>query len=114
MFKSKTLDHLNIIFSFLPKVRKKQFFSLVPIAILAGTSEVIVLGICARLFSFIVGEPRKSLPLNDYFNFDPKYKLLILIIIFILTNWFAGPNGVPLGESTDTGDISPSIGSTGA
>ena len=89
MFKSKTLDHLNIIFSFLPKARKKQFFSLVPIAIFAGTSEVIVLGILARLFSFIVGEPRKSLPLNDFFNFDPKYKLLTLIIIFVLSNWFA-------------------------
>ena len=35
----------------------------------SGTSEVIVLGILARLFSFIVGEPRKSLPLNDFFNF---------------------------------------------
>ncbi len=89
MFKSKTLDNLSIIFSFLPKVRKKQLFSLLPIAILAGTSEVIVLGILARLFSFIVGEPRKSLPLNDFFNFDPKYKLLTLIIIFVFTNWFA-------------------------
>ena len=89
MFNSKTLDNLRIVYSFLPKVRKKQLFSLIPIAILAGTSEVIVLGILARLFSFIVGEPRKSLPLNDFFNFDPKYKLLILIIIFIFTNWFA-------------------------
>ena len=89
MFKSKTLNNLNIIYSFLPKVRKNQLLSLIPIAILAGTSEVIVLGILARLFSFIVGEPRNSLPLNDFFNYDPKYKLLILIIFFVLTNWFA-------------------------
>ena len=89
MFKSKTLNNLNIIFSFLPKVRKKQLFSLVPIAIFAGTSEVIVLGILARLFSFIVGEPRNSLPLNNFFNFDPKYKLLSLIIIFVIANWFS-------------------------
>ena len=89
MFKSKTLDNLSIIFSFLPEVRKKQLFSLLPFAILAGTSEVVVLGILARLFSFIVGEPRNSLPLNNFFNFDPKYKLLTLIIIFVFTNWFA-------------------------
>ena len=89
MFKSKTLDHLSLIFSFLPKARKKQFFSLIPIAIFAGISEVIVLGLMSRLFSFIVGEPRKSLPFNDFFNFDTKYKLLTLIIIFILTSWFA-------------------------
>jgi len=89
MFKSKTLNNLSIIFSFLPKVRKKQLFSLVPIAIFAGTSEVIVLGILARLFSFIVGEPRNSLPLNNFFNFDPKYKLLSLIIIFVIANWFS-------------------------
>ncbi len=89
MFKSKTLNNLSIIFSFLPKVRKKQLLSLVPIAIFAGTSEVIVLGILARLFSFIVGEPRNSLPLNNFFNFDPKYKLLSLIIIFVIANWFS-------------------------
>lgn len=89
MLKSKTLDNLGIIFSFLSNERKKQFFSLIPIAILAGSSEVIVLGILARLFKFIVGEPRGSLPLNDFFNFDPKYKLLTLIIIFVLTNWFS-------------------------
>ncbi len=67
MFKSKTLDQLRIIFSFLPKARKKQFFYLIPIAIFAGISEVIVLGLMSRLFSFIVGEPRKALPLNDFF-----------------------------------------------
>ena len=89
MFKSKTLNNLRIIFSFLPKARKKQFFSLIPISIFAGISEVIVLGLMSRLFSFMVGEPRKSLPFNDFFNFDTKYKLLTLIIIFILTSWFA-------------------------
>ena len=84
MFKSKTLDHLRIIFSFLPKARKRQYFSLVPIAIFAGTSEVIVLGILARLFSFIVGEPRNSLPLNNFFNFladRSHYSICSLVVI---------------------------------
>ena len=90
MIKSRTLNYLIKIISYLPKIRRKELISLIPISILAGISEVIVLGFLARLFNFLIDEPRESIPfISDIFNFEPKYKIIILISIFILSNWFA-------------------------
>ena len=90
MLKSKTLDKFLKIYNYLPKSRRKELFKLVPLSIVSAITEVLALAILARLFNFLTNQPRESLPyLSDFFNFDPKYKILILIIIFILTNWFA-------------------------
>ncbi len=90
MIKSRTLNYLIKIISYLPKIRRKELISLIPISILAGISEVIVLGFLARLFNFLIDEPRESIPfVSDIFNLEPKYKIIILISIFILSNWFA-------------------------
>ena len=90
MFKSRTLRYLIRIFSYLPKSRKRELISLFPLAILGGISEIIVIGALARLFNFLIDKPRDPLPfVSDLFSLDPKYKILILISIFILTNWFS-------------------------
>ena len=90
MFKSRTLRYLIRIFSYLPKSRKRELISLFPLAILGGISEIIVIAALARLFNFLIDKPRDPLPfVSDLFSLDPKYKILILISIFILTNWFS-------------------------
>ncbi len=90
MFKTRTLIYLNKIFSYLPKSRKRELISLFPLAVLGGISEIIVIASLSRLFNFLVDKPREPLPFfSDLFNFDPKYKILILLSIFILTNWFS-------------------------
>ena len=90
MLKSRTLRYLKRIFSYLPKSRKRELISLLPLAILGGISEIIVIAALARLFNFLIDKPRDPLPfVSDLFNLDPKYKILILISIFILTNWFS-------------------------
>ena len=90
MLNSNTLNNFLKIYSYLPLLRRKELISLIPLAILSGLSEVLVLGILARLFNFLSGQPRESIAyISQFFNFDPKYKILILITTFILTNWFA-------------------------
>ena len=90
MFKSRTLIYLNKIFSYLPKSRKRELISLFPLAILGGISEIIVIATLSRLFNFLIDKPREPLPFfSDLFNFDPKYKILILLLFFILTNRFS-------------------------
>ena len=90
MLKSRTLRYLIRIFSYLPKSRKRELISLLPLAILGGISEIIVIAALARLFNFLIDKPRDPLPfVSDLFSLDPKYKILILISIFILTNWFS-------------------------
>ena len=90
MIKSKTLRYLNEILFFLPTKRRKQLFYLIPISITAGISELIVIFLLARLFNFIIGKPNPSINfLSNLFDFEPKYKILILISAFILSNWFS-------------------------
>ena len=90
MLKSNTLKYLTEILSFLPQKRRKQLIYLLPISILAGLSELIVIFFLARLFNFIIGKPNTSINfLNNLFDFEPKYKILILISAFILSNWFS-------------------------
>ena len=90
MFKSETFYYFKKIFSFLPQERKKEFFALIPFALFAGISEVFVLAIVSRLFNFLSNQPRESIPfLSNIFNFDPKYKIILLIIGFIVISWIS-------------------------
>ena len=90
MFNSKTLNYFIKIFSFLPKSRRKEFFTLIPIALISGVSEIFVLAIVSRLFNFLSNQPRDEVPfLSDLFDFEPKYKILILIASFIFFSWFS-------------------------
>ncbi|WP_257008922.1 ABC transporter ATP-binding protein [Prochlorococcus marinus] len=90
MKKSKTLRYLKEVLYFLPKERRTQLFYLIPISIIAGISELIVIFLLARLFNFIIGKPNPSINLlSNVFDFEPKYKILILISAFILSNWFS-------------------------
>ncbi len=87
---SKTLILLKRLFSKLPRKRKISLISIFPIAIITGFTDVLVVGIVARLFSAVVGkENRPSIPFSEIVSKDPLIKILILIFIYILINWFA-------------------------
>ncbi len=88
--RSKTFNLLNRLFSKLSRKRKISLISIFPIAIITGLTDVLVVGIVARLFTAVVGkENRPSIPFSDIVTTDPLIKILILIIIYILTNWLA-------------------------
>ncbi len=90
MIKSNTYKNLTEVISFLPKERRKQLLYLFPISILAGISELVVIFFLSRLFNFIIGKPNSPINLfSNLFDFEPKYKILILISAFILANWFS-------------------------
>ena len=87
---SKTLILLKRLFSKLPRKRKISLISIFPIAIITGFTDVLVVGIVARLFSAVVGkENRPSIPFSEIVSTDPLIKILILIFIYIIINWFA-------------------------
>ena len=69
MLNSKTLYYLKKVIDYLPKERRKELLTLIPLSIFAGISEVIVLGLLARLLNFIVGQPREPIPIiSNLFN----------------------------------------------
>ena len=90
MIKSKSFKYLSQLFSYLPKKRREEFIYLLPIALVTGISELIVILFLTRLLNFLIGKPNPSLNLiSDLFDFEPKIKIIILIFGFIFSNWIA-------------------------
>ena len=84
---------LNLIFrllKILSKERRRSLYKIIPLAIITGISDVLVVALVSRLFVILVGrENRPSLPFADIFPNEPFTKLLILISVYVLFNWLA-------------------------
>tara|TARA_B100000941_G_C28504852_1_gene556639 strand:- start:11 stop:1819 length:1809 start_codon:yes stop_codon:yes gene_type:complete len=88
--KSKTLSLLNRLYKKLSVERKKSLFKLLPIAVITGLSDVLVVGLVSRLFGAVVGKiNRPTLPFSEIFPADPFIKVIWLIVIYISVNWLA-------------------------
>ena len=70
--------------------RKKSLLTLIPIAIITGLTDVLVVVLVSRVFSAVVGqENRPSIPYSDLISTDPFIKTLLLILAYISINWIA-------------------------
>lgn len=87
---SRTINLLIRLIKHLPKQRKKGLILIIPVAIFSGIADVFVVTFGARLFNAFVGIPNQpSLPFSENLSFEPKYKILGLVIIFVLSTWIA-------------------------
>ena len=87
---SKTFNLFFRLLKILSKERRRDLYRMVPLAIIAGLVDVLVVGLVSRLFVILVGkENRPSIPFSDLISEDPFSKLLILISIYIFLNWLA-------------------------
>ncbi len=87
---STTLKLFFRLINVLSKERIRSLYQLIPLAIITGISDVLVVGLVSRLFVILVGkENRPSIPFSDTFPNDPFSKLLILILIYVCLNWIA-------------------------
>ncbi len=90
ILKSKTYKLLVRFFNALPKERKKALFSLVPLAVLTGFADAIVVTLVGRIFTLMTGEANTpSLPFSEFITNDPTWKIIYLIIIYVGMNWIA-------------------------
>ena len=70
--------------------RKKSLYKIIPLAIITGIADVLVVGLVSRLFVILIGkENRPSIPYSDFFAIEPFKKFLIIIALYILFNWLA-------------------------
>ncbi len=89
-FSSKTAQSLRRLLRVVPRRRKISFIYLLPISLISGIVDVLVLTLASRLFTALIGEPNKpSIPYSDLIAADPKSKLILLLVIYILMNWLA-------------------------
>ncbi len=87
---SKTIKLVIRLVSILSQERKNSLYKIIPLAIITGISDVLVVGLVSRLFVVLVGrENRPAFPYSDLFSSDPFTKLVILISIYVLLNWIA-------------------------
>ena len=88
--KSNTTQLFLRLLNVLSKERRKSLYNIIPLAIVTGISDVLVVGLVSRLFVILVGkENRPSIPFSDFYSNDPFTKLLILISIYVAFNWIA-------------------------
>ncbi len=87
---SLTINLFFRLIRILSKERRKSLYKIIPLAIIAGTCDVLVVGLVTRLFIILVGkENRPSIPFAEILTTNPFIKLVILISIYILFNWLA-------------------------
>tara|TARA_Y100001968_G_scaffold37169_3_gene28529 strand:+ start:3018 stop:4856 length:1839 start_codon:yes stop_codon:yes gene_type:complete len=87
---SETVELLGRLLRALPRPRRRSLYSLIPVAALAGISDVLVVGLVSRVFTIVVGQPnRPSLPFGDLIPDDPKWKVIWLVVLYIGMNWIA-------------------------
>ena len=74
----------------LSKERRDSLYQILPLAVITGIADVLVVGLVSRVFIIIVGkENRPSIPFSDLFSSDPFIKFITLICIYIIFNWIA-------------------------
>ena len=87
---SNTINLLIRLLNILTKERKKSFFIIIPIAIITGITDLLVLGLVSRLFAIVVQKENKpSIPFSDLISSDPFTKLIILVALFVTFTWIA-------------------------
>jgi ATP-binding cassette subfamily B protein len=87
---SPTVQNLIALLRALPRRRKRTLFALVPVAVLAGLSDLLVVSLVARLFTVVVGQPnRPSIPWQGLIPDDPRQRAIALVVAFIAASWFS-------------------------
>ena len=87
---SKTIDLLQRVLRLLSEKRKKSLYKIIPLAIVTGLSDVLVVGMVSRLFVIVIQkENRPSIPFSNLITNDPLTKLIILIFVYVAFNWLA-------------------------
>lgn len=87
---SQTAQNLLRLLRALPRRRRRTLLALVPVALLAGLSDLLVVALVARLFTAVVGEPNTpSLPWAALVPDDPRARVIGLVLAFIAASWFS-------------------------
>ncbi|MEB3261755.1 MAG: ABC transporter ATP-binding protein [Cyanobacteriota bacterium] len=87
---SQTVQNLLRLLGALPARRRRRLLALVPVALLSGVSDLLVVALVARLFTAVVGEAnRPSIPWPALVPDDPRARVIGLVVAFIAASWFS-------------------------
>ena len=87
---SKTLKLVKRLLKKLSPRKRRSLLTLLPIAIITGLTDLIVVALVSRVFSAVVGQENKPpIPFSEIITTDPLLKAILLIIAYVLLNWIA-------------------------
>ena len=87
---SKTFRLVKRLLKKLSLKRRRSLLTLLPIAIITGLIDLLVVALVSRVFSAVVGqENRPSIPFSDLITNDPLTKAILLISAYVILNWIA-------------------------
>ena len=85
VIRSKTFNLLKRLLKTLPRERNISLLMLMPLAILNGLADLLVVALVSRLFTIIVGKPNTpALPFSEFIPDEPHLKVLGLVGIYII------------------------------
>ena len=70
--------------------RRRSLLTLLPIAIITGLIDLLVVALVSRVFTAVVGQENKPpIPFSDLITNDPLTKAVLLISAYVTCNWIA-------------------------
>ena len=86
--RSKTFDQLRQLIAILPASLRRQFYWLLPQAILPGVLDIISVGIIAQLMSSLLMSKAKKQIIPFHFPHSDRFEfVVVLIVAFIAASW---------------------------
>ncbi len=86
----KTIRLIQRILKKLSLKRRRSLFTLLPIAIITGLIDLLVVALVSRVFTAVVGQSNKPpIPFSDLITTDPLTKAVLLISAYVALNWIA-------------------------
>ena len=87
---SKTFRLIERLIKKLSLKRRRSLLTLLPIAIITGLIDLLVVALVSRVFTAVVGQANKPpIPFSDLITTDPLIKATLLILSYVILNWIA-------------------------
>ena len=87
---SKTLRLVKRILKKLSLKTRRSLLTLLPIAIITGLIDLLVVALVSRVFTAVVGQANKPpIPFSNLITTDPLTKAILLISAYVIFNWIA-------------------------
>ncbi len=87
---SKTYRLVKRILKKLSSKTRRSLLTLIPIAIITGLIDLLVVALVSRVFTALVGQENKPpIPFSDLITTDPLTKAVLLISAYVTCNWIA-------------------------
>ena len=87
---SKTFKLVKRLLKRLSPRRRRSLLTLLPIAIITGLTDLLVVALVSRVFTALVGQRNEPpIPFSELITSDPLLKAILLIVAYVILNWIA-------------------------